>query len=76
MKQKKRLTKGELVELKKAYRQKCKVKYYFILFAYLCDLAVKVYLCYKVGGFNIAIAGALIDFVAKWFMLKTMKMRR
>lgn len=63
-------------ELEKAYRLNCLYRYYALLFAYTCDLGVKIYLIYKVAGIELAYLGAMIDFVAKWFHLKQTKFRK
>ena len=74
----------------KAYRRRCKRIYYLILFAYLYDFCNKFYLVtlpwlikYHILPRHlivcvtpIAITGVFIDFIAKWYMLKNMKMRK
>lgn len=63
-------------KFKEAYRLQCKCKYYGILLAYLCDFLVKIYLCYKVGGLAVVFGGIIVDFTAKWYMLRNMKFRK
>lgn len=65
-----------LKELQEAYRLNCLYRYYGLLFAYLCDFIVKIYLLYKVLGIKIAYLGAVIDFVAKCIHLKETKFRK
>jgi hypothetical protein len=76
MKKRKKLSKQEINELKDSYRKVCKLRYYGILFAYFVDFSLKIYLCYMVAGVWLAYTGAAIDFGAKWYMLKNMKMRK
>ena len=71
-----KVSKAEMTDLRDAYKFRCKVKYYAILFAYICDFSVKTYLCYKVGGIYVAYMGATIDFIAKIFLLKNIKFRK
>ena len=70
------VSKAELADLKSAYKFRCKAKYYSLLFAYVCDFSVKIYLCYMVGGIYVAYLGATIDFIAKIFLLRNIKFRK
>jgi hypothetical protein len=77
---KRKLTKKE----QEAYRFVCKLRYYGTLIAYFSDFLVKLYLILVPiiawfdlkRAFYFAIAGALLDFTAKWFHLKNTKFRK
>lgn len=72
----KKKTSKELDELRKEHRRMCRIRHVAIILAYAIDLAVKAYLIFMVGGEILAFCGAAIDFIAKWYMLTTMKMRK
>jgi len=79
-----------LTKKQRAYKRRCKRIYYLILFAYLYDFCNKFYLVslpwlikYNILPKHliawitpIALTGVFVDFAAKAYMLKNMKMRK
>ena len=72
----KRLSKEDLKEMHNAYVMQCRITFFLLLFAYMCDFAVKIYLIFKVGGLPLAFVGAIIDLLAKAYHLRNTKFRK